>query len=80
MHLLSSADIFQNYYFQKSLSETLSGCQTVWTKIRTDIMLVLIWVQTVCKDYQQTTKVAVSNEVLIVSIFAGFELYAGQVS
>ena len=42
---------------------TLSECQTVWIQIRTDILLVLIWVQTVCKGYQQTTwKVAASKE------------------
>ena len=27
----------------------LSECQTVWIKIKTDILLVCIWVQTVCK-------------------------------
>ena len=32
-----------------------SGCQTVWIYIRTDILSVLIWVQTVCKGCQQTT-------------------------
>ena len=37
-------------------------CQTVWIQIRTDILSVLIWVQTVCKGYQQTTKVASSKE------------------
>ena len=34
----------------------------VWTHIRTDILSVLIWVQTVSKDYQQITKVAASKE------------------
>ena len=34
----------------------------VWIQIRTDILLVLTWVQTVCKAYQQTTKVTASNE------------------
>ena len=29
----------------------------VWIQIRTDNLLVLIWVQTVCKCYQQMTKV-----------------------
>ena len=28
-----------------------SGCQTVWIQIRPDILLGLIWVQTVCKGY-----------------------------
>ena len=31
-----------------------SGCQTVWIQIRPDILSGLIWVQTVCKGYQQT--------------------------
>ena len=28
---------------------TPSECQTVWIQIKTDILLVFIWVQTVCK-------------------------------
>ena len=48
--------IFSNF------SEKLSECQTVWIQIRTDILSVLIWVQTVCKDNQQTTKVIASIE------------------
>ena len=61
MPLLSSAGVFQNKLFKrKTLSGTLSGCQAVWIKIRTDILSdsVLIWVQTVCKDYQQTKNLA----------------------
>ena len=52
---------FQNQIFQNILSGTLSECQTVWIQIRTNIMLVLIWVQTVCKGYQQTTKSSCYN-------------------
>ena len=37
-------------------------CQTVWIQSRTDRMSVLIWVQTVCKGYQLTTKVTASKE------------------
>ena len=37
-------------------------CQTVWTQIRTNTQSVLICVQTVCKVYQQMTKVAASKE------------------
>ena len=33
-----------------------SECQTVWIQIKTDILLVFIWVQTVCKRHWQTTK------------------------
>ena len=52
-HLLT---FFHNQQLiQKSLSGTLSVCQTVWIQIRPNILSVLIWVQTVCKDYQQTT-------------------------
>ena len=35
-----------------------SECQTIWIQIRPDILSGLIWVQTVCKGYQQTTTVA----------------------
>ena len=57
MLLLSSADFLQNQPFQKILSGPLSECHTVWIQIRTDVdvLSVLIWVQTVCKGYQQTT-------------------------
>ena len=30
-------------------------CQTDWIQIRPDILPGLIWVQTVCKSYQQMT-------------------------
>ena len=33
-----------------------SECQTVWIKIRPDVLLGLIWVQTVCKGYKQRQK------------------------
>ena len=62
MLFLSSADFFQNEGFQEILSGIQSECQTVWIQIRTDILSVLIWVQTVCKGYQQMTKVAASLE------------------
>ena len=54
--------VFSKLSFQKILSGTLSECQTVWIQIRNDILLVLIWVQTVCKGYQQMTKVTASKE------------------
>ena len=34
----------------------------IWIQIRTDVLSVLIWIQTVCKGYQQKTKVAASKE------------------
>ena len=39
------------HFFQKILPGTLSECHTVLIQISTDILLVLIWVQTVCKGY-----------------------------
>ena len=48
--------------FKKNLSGKLSVCQMVWIQIRTDVVSVLIWVQTVCKGYEQMTKVAASKE------------------
>ena len=53
---------FQNYLFQKILSGTLSESQINWIQIRPDILLGLIWVQTVCKDYQQTTELAAGRQ------------------
>ena len=52
---LSFDDFFQNLCSRKILSGIPSECQTVWTQIRTDVLSVLIWVQIVCKGYQQTT-------------------------
>ena len=48
--------------FSKILSGTLLEYPMVWIQIRTDILSVLIWVQTICKGLQQTTKVAASKE------------------
>ena len=62
MILLLSGDFFQNQLIRKNLSGIPSECKTVSINIWSDILLVLIWVQTVCKGYQQTTKNATSNE------------------
>ena len=62
MLLLSSTDFFSKLTFsKKSLSGTLSECQTVRIQIRIDILSVLISIQTVCKGHRQTTKVAASE-------------------
>ena len=39
-----------------------SECQTVWIQIRSDVLSGLIWIQTVCKGYQQTIRVVTSGE------------------
>ena len=66
MLLVLSAALIQNSFFLKIkiLSETLSECQMIRIPIRTDLLSVLIWFQTVCKGYQQATKVAASKERL----------------
>ena len=67
---------FQILTFQKILSGTVSECQIVWIHIRTDILLVLIWVQTDCKGYQQTTKIAASKErVNLFSVSVGTQWF-----
>ena len=58
---LSSAEFFQNQLFHEIVSEIPSECQTVWIQIRPDIMSGLIWVQSDCKGYEQTT--LVGNEL-----------------
>ena len=40
----------------------LTGCQTDWVQIRPDVLSGLIWVQSVCKGYEQTT--LVDNELI----------------
>ena len=42
-----------------------SECQTVWIQIKTDILLVFIWVQTVAKGYCQTTKISTGMQRVI---------------
>ena len=43
---------------------TPSMCPTVWIQVRPNILSGLIWVQSVCKRYQQTTKVALAGKEL----------------
>ena len=43
--------IFLNHYFKSS------EFQTVLIQIRPDVLSALVWIQTVCKGYQQTTLV-----------------------
>ena len=38
----------------------------VWIQIRTYVLLILIWVQTVCKSYRQMTNVYGSKELMLV--------------
>ena len=60
MPLSSFADFFQKQPFRKILSRIQSECRAAWIQIRPDILSGLIWVQTVCKGYQQMTLVGKS--------------------
>ena len=55
--LSSAIFFFQNQLFRKILSGIPSECQRVWIQIRPNILSGLVWIQTVCKGYQQTTPV-----------------------
>ena len=58
------------FFFRKILSGIPSECQTVWIQIRPNILLGLIWVQTVCKCYQQMTPLG--KELITTSgLFSG---------
>ena len=55
---MSNADLFQNqHFFYKFLSGIPSEFETIGTQIRPDVLYGLIWVQSLCKVYQQTTLV-----------------------
>ena len=62
--VLSSADNFSKsvclllLFFLKNLSGISVECQAVWIQIMPDVLSSLIWVQIVCKGYQQTTLVS----------------------
>ena len=60
-------------FFEKFFQEHyISECQTNWAQMRNDRILVLIWVQTVCKGFRQKTKVAASKKRLkVVATLAG---------
>ena len=49
---------FKINFFKKLFQEHYQSVKTVWIQIRPDILSGLIWFQTVCKNYQQMTKVS----------------------
>ena len=59
---------FKTYFFRKFFRE-LYQCQTAWNKIRTDVLSVMICVQTVCLGYQQITNVAESKAIVADCIY-----------
>ena len=68
--LLLPANFFSKLTLQKFLSGTLPECQTDWSKVRTNILLVLIWIQTVCKGISRR-QVAASKERVIDMVGGG---------
>ena len=59
---------FKIIFFPKN-SFKITMKVSVWIKIRSDIMSGLIWVQAVCKGYQQTTKVGRSYGICLFVFF-----------
>ena len=53
----------------------LSTLQAVWIQIRTDILLVLIWIQNVCKGYPNMAKVVTSNKRVKLSLISALWKY-----
>ena len=53
---------FKSKIFRKFLSGKRPECQTVWFKIRPDVLSDLIWVQTLSKKYQQTTLLEIKSK------------------
>ena len=64
--------IFKINIFKQFFQE-YHQCRTVWIQIRPDILSGLVWVQTDCKDYQQTALASGSSD--IVYIFRQAEIY-----
>ena len=56
---LSFANFFSTSTFSKNSIRNMvsSECQTDWIQIRPDILSGLIWIQSGCKGYEQTTLV-----------------------
>ena len=59
-----------------------SECQTLWIQIRPDLLSGLIWVQTVCKGYQQITPVGnrlitLDKHGIQITIFLQRNTYCG---
>ena len=78
--VLSSADIFFKIslfvvvFFLKNLSVISVECQAVWIQIMPDVFSGLIWVQIVCKDYQQTTLISKEFITTIKDSESGYTL------
>ena len=53
---------------KNNFQEYLQSVEHFWIRIKPDFLSGLIWVQTVCKCYQQTTKVATSGERVNLSM------------
>ena len=80
--LLSADFFFQNELFRKILSGIPSECQTDWIQFRPDIFSGLIWVQFVCKGYEQTTQVdkefknkLLKMQLIVLSLPQSHEMY-----
>ena len=69
---------FKINFLKKILSGISSECHTVWTLITPDDSSGLIWVQTVCQGYQQTT--LVDKELKMQALKKQYDLLPGVFS
>ena len=61
LFFLSSVDFFKIKFFEKFFQEYYQSVAKNWIQIRPDILSGQIWVQAVCKGYQQATKVTTNR-------------------
>ena len=63
-YFLSTEFLLSKFTFSRFLLGTILNCQIYWILINTDVLPVLIWVQTVFIGYQQMTNVVASKEIV----------------
>ena len=72
---LSAADCFQNKLFSKYSFRNIIRVSQRLDPDQARQMLGMIWVQTVCKGYQQTALVGKELKVNLESVYCLFTLY-----
>ena len=66
---------FKNNFYKKLFQEHYQSVKQFGSRSNTHILSDLIWVQTVCKGNQQTTKVKTICMVIIVHVFCHSQIY-----
>ena len=69
--IFASADFFQTQHFRKISFSNTTSVKQIRIKIRPNILSDLIWIQTVCKCYQQTALTHTVKENVLNSTTPG---------